>query len=284
MDIVPNALRFGQDEVYGSIDELLGRYIAPMNDFVEELVNHRKFIDLTEDEVDEKLMEMKKITPKAIPYALCWMDSHPGHVSLRFVGSVTPRNHPVSVTPKGYQWGTQTFQSLDRLINEFKRNPRGTAKPREETKVGAKTVTKNRWGAPKPTTTPPAASPAAPPAWSRPPPPPVPPPAPAPLVHAYPPIPPGYPPPPMYYPGYPPHPGYPPPHYAYPPPPPQHPHHRPQPPSYAPPPHAAPPGAYPYGQPVPYDAAQSAAAAAGAEGSQGRGRGRTLPAWMSKDG
>jgi len=49
-----------------------------MNDFVEEVNNHRKFMDKPEDDVDEKLMDQKKSTPKAIPYAICWMDMHPG--------------------------------------------------------------------------------------------------------------------------------------------------------------------------------------------------------------
>ena len=92
-----------QNEKYESIDELLGRYIAPMNDFVEELVNHRKFLDLSEDEVDEKLMEQKKSTPKSIPYALYWLDPqlYPGYASLRFFASVTPRGHVIGITPKG---------------------------------------------------------------------------------------------------------------------------------------------------------------------------------------
>ena len=117
-----------KDEVYGSIDELLGRYIAPMNDFVEELTSHRKFIDLPEDEVDQKLKAEKKAHPKSIPYALCWYEMVPGYASLRFVSSTTPRNHTISIGPRGFVWSNKTFMSLDKLINDFKKNPRGVPK------------------------------------------------------------------------------------------------------------------------------------------------------------
>ena len=67
----PLSISLLQNESYGSIDELLGRYIAPMNDYVEELINHRKFMEKAEDEVDDELKRMKKNNPKAIPYAIC---------------------------------------------------------------------------------------------------------------------------------------------------------------------------------------------------------------------
>ena len=62
---VGNTLKI-KDEAYGSIDELLARFIAPMNDCVEELTSHRKCLNLTEADVDEKLRDMKHATPAGV--------------------------------------------------------------------------------------------------------------------------------------------------------------------------------------------------------------------------
>ncbi|GAX13330.1 transcription elongation factor SPT6 [Fistulifera solaris] len=145
-----------KDDTFGSIDELLGRFIAPMNDYVEELVSHRKFLDLTEEEVDAKLKDEKKANPKSIPYALCWLEMHPGYASLRFVASSTPRNHTIGISPKGFSWNSITYPNLDVLIDGFKKNPRGSApKPKElpsapkppAPPVPSRLPTENRWGA-----------------------------------------------------------------------------------------------------------------------------------------
>ena len=121
---IGNTLKI-KDETYGSIDELLGRYVEPMNDFVDELQNHRKFSKLSEDDVDEKLKGDKKKIPASIPYALCWADAHPGYASLRFISNANPRQHPIGISPKGFVWSSKVFLTVEQLINDFKRNPRG---------------------------------------------------------------------------------------------------------------------------------------------------------------
>ena len=115
-----------KDETYGSIDELLGRYIEPLNDLVDELQNHRKFMTLAEDDVDDKLRAEKKKNPSGIPYALCWMDVNPGYASLRFIINANPYSHPIGITPKGFTFSSKVFMTLDQLVNDFKRNPRGS--------------------------------------------------------------------------------------------------------------------------------------------------------------
>ncbi|KAL9179680.1 hypothetical protein ACHAXT_008970 [Thalassiosira profunda] len=117
-------------EVYESIDELLGRYIAPMNDRVEEVRHHRKFLDMPEDEVDDRLRAAKQAHPSGVFYHVCWSESYPGYVSLRFLLGRTPRHHTLGIAPDGFVWGPKTYGSLDKLMNDFKRNPAGPgAKP-----------------------------------------------------------------------------------------------------------------------------------------------------------
>ena len=97
-----------------------------MNDRVEEVIHYRKFLDKLEDDVDEQLKRQKKATPSGIFYNLCWNEQYPGYISLRFILSQTPRHYPVAITPAGYAWGKTTYENLDRLINDFKKNPRGS--------------------------------------------------------------------------------------------------------------------------------------------------------------
>jgi SH2 domain len=148
-----------------------------MNDFVEELVNHRKFIDLPEDEVDEKMKVMKKESPKSIPYALCWMEMHPGYASIRYVSSANPRSHLIGITPNGFTWCESNFPSLDQLLNEFKKYPKGPTKTvSTAAPITSKTATTSaattiaapttRWGSrPAPPSLPP---PPAQTGWTRP--------------------------------------------------------------------------------------------------------------------
>lgn len=123
---IGNVLKI-KDEVYGSIDELLGRYIAPMNDYVEELISHRKFVDLPEDELDDKLRAEKAKNPKGVFYNVCWMELHPGYASLRFILNNTPRQHTVGISANGFVWGAKTYTSFDLLLNDFKKNPNGVS-------------------------------------------------------------------------------------------------------------------------------------------------------------
>ena len=152
-----------QKEVYGSIDELLGRYIAPMNDRVEELQHHRKFLDKLEDDVDDILLEMRRKNPTGVFYYICWSESYPGYVSLRFIMSRTPRHHTIGISPDGFVWGSKTFSNMDRLMNDFKKNPAGQgARPpnppgglsnssmstsRQGTGGRSEEIRQSRWGA-----------------------------------------------------------------------------------------------------------------------------------------
>ena len=128
-------------------------------------MNHRKFVDMPEDELDERLRKEKTANPKGIFYNICWMEMHPGYACLRFILSSTTRAHPIGISPNGFVWGTIKYPNLDKLLNDFKKNPRGSsttkrpassngAQPQKPTEPRA-----SRWGSRPP---PPSAPP---PAW-----------------------------------------------------------------------------------------------------------------------
>jgi len=135
-----------KDEVYESIDELIGRYVAPMNDRVDEVIRHRKFKKFNdaglinssrngEDMVDEELRELKKRNSSGIFYFLCWMSSSPGYVSLRFIiKSNQVKNHFIAITPEGFVWSVDMMmEKKNRLAssngNNNKENNRNNNKP-----------------------------------------------------------------------------------------------------------------------------------------------------------
>jgi transcription elongation factor SPT6 len=120
---IGNTLKI-KDEVFGSIDELIARYVDPMNERIEELTSHRKFLNLNESDVDEKLCDMKKQSPSGVFYFLCWNEKYPGYASLRFIFN-TPRNHHIGISPEGFTWFQKTYPKIDLLLNAFKQNPRG---------------------------------------------------------------------------------------------------------------------------------------------------------------
>lgn len=153
-----------------------------MNDFVEELTNHRKFVDTTEDELDTKLKEEKEANPKGVFYNLCWDEIHPGYAALHFITGSTPRSHHIGIVWNGFTWGNKTYTNLDKLLNDFKKNPRGVSSNRSvasgtssvpstsvPSTIGDSAAKPSRWGA-RPAVVPPAAPVAPLTDWARPPP------------------------------------------------------------------------------------------------------------------
>jgi transcription elongation factor SPT6 len=206
---IGNTLKI-KDEAYGSIDELLARFIAPMNERVEELTTYRKFLHFSEADVDEKLRDMKKENAEGVFYFLCWNEKFPGYASLRFIFN-TPRDHAIGITPDGFSWSKKMYPNLDALINAFKTNPRGAvsvASSRQSANSSLRSVDtskSSRWGGRSTESSVPRPPPGAPtwntaprplPPASLPPPPqqgyrPAPPSLPPPPQHSYPPAPPG---------------------------------------------------------------------------------------------
>lgn len=121
---IGNTLKI-KDEVYGSIDELIARYVDPMNERVEELTSHRKFLNLLESDVDGKLCDMKRQSPDGVFYFLCWNEKYPGYASLRFIFN-NPHSHVIGISPDGFTWSGKIYPKLDLLLNAFKQNPRGS--------------------------------------------------------------------------------------------------------------------------------------------------------------
>lgn len=84
----------GEKDSYSDLDEIVGRYISPMNDFVAAMVNYRQFKHLTEQEAEIYFRDQIRINPNQIPYLLRFDQDHPGYFVLSWFFS-NSRTSPV---------------------------------------------------------------------------------------------------------------------------------------------------------------------------------------------
>jgi len=160
-----------KNDTYGDIDELLARYVSPLNERVEEVMHHRKFLNMQKEDVDQKLRDFKKQNPKGVGYFLCWSDRYPGCISLRFIVN-SNRSHLISISLEGYVWAKKTFPEMDLLLNHFKKNPSGQSSTPSSARAPARAPARtpavpeakvSRWGAKSNSLPPAPAARAAPP-------------------------------------------------------------------------------------------------------------------------
>jgi len=141
-----------KDDAYGDIDELLARYVSPLNERVEEIMHHRKFLNMRKEDIDQKLIDFKKQNPRGVGYFLCWSDRYPGCISLRFRNNTT-KSHLISISLEGYVWLKKTFPEMDLLLNYFKKYPSGQTSTSSSTRAPARPPARapeakpSRWGA-----------------------------------------------------------------------------------------------------------------------------------------
>ena len=93
----------GEKEVYSDLDEILGRYISPMNDFVAAMVNYRAFKNFTAEESTTWFKDALTSNPNQIPYLVRFDREHPGYFMLAWynANSRTPvKEHHIKVCPE----------------------------------------------------------------------------------------------------------------------------------------------------------------------------------------
>lgn len=105
----PSEARLGQklvikEETYENIDELIARFIDPMNSLVDDVVRYKYFSKATLEEVQEDLIKQKKEHPSRIPYAIHLYNKFPGCFSITFIARETPHSCHMEVKPAGFRF------------------------------------------------------------------------------------------------------------------------------------------------------------------------------------
>ncbi|GMH84598.1 hypothetical protein TL16_g09970 [Triparma laevis f. inornata] len=125
-------------EVYGDLDEVVARFVEPMNGYLAEAASRQhesKYRDKDDmDEVDGELRILKTSKPGSIPYLLAADAQYPGHFQLRFLPNNSIRNFWVRLTPAGWSLKmhdkSYTFDTLAKMFGYFKLNCNKKPKPK----------------------------------------------------------------------------------------------------------------------------------------------------------
>ena len=107
---------------FEDLDQIIAHYIQPISTYVDQLVQHRKFLDGKEERIEEELLRDKTANPDLIPYYISLNYLKPGRFRLSCKPSMShPCKHEdILVAPEGYNFRGNTFVDPDRLITYFK--------------------------------------------------------------------------------------------------------------------------------------------------------------------
>ncbi|CAG7720260.1 unnamed protein product [Allacma fusca] len=135
-----NAFSLGQSlwigkEEFEDLDEIIARHVNPMAGYCRDIMNykyHTTAFGGVRQKAEEYLLEEKKKNANKIHYMLHATKEFPG----RFYISYLPRNKVVheliTITPEGYRFRQQNFDSLNQVLKWFKehyRDPPPTVTP-----------------------------------------------------------------------------------------------------------------------------------------------------------
>uniref|UniRef100_A0A182SKH9 Spt6 SH2 domain-containing protein n=1 Tax=Anopheles maculatus TaxID=74869 RepID=A0A182SKH9_9DIPT len=135
------SLWIGNDE-FEDLDEIIARHITPMAIYVRDLLNYKYYRDTdggSKEKAEEIIKAEKQKNPNKIHYILSVSKTYPGRFLLSYLPRNKFRHEYVTVTPDGYRFRHQTFDSVNSLLKWFKehfRDPIPVDTPKSTPKVG----------------------------------------------------------------------------------------------------------------------------------------------------
>lgn len=129
-----SSLWIGNDE-FEDLDEIIARHVTPMAAYARDLLGYKYYRDTAggmKDKMEEMLKEEKKKNANKIHYFLSASKNYPGKFLLSYLPRGKIRHEYVTVTPDGFRFRQQTFESLNNLLKWFKehfKDPIPTATP-----------------------------------------------------------------------------------------------------------------------------------------------------------
>lgn len=135
------------NEEFEDLDEIIARYINPMSSYVRDLLNYKYYRDTNggqKDKAEEIIKEEKKKNPNKIHYVISVAQNYPGKFLLSYLPRTKFKHEYITVTPEGFRFRQQTFDSVNSLLKWFKehfRDPIPLATP-SSTPRGCTTVSR----------------------------------------------------------------------------------------------------------------------------------------------
>lgn len=123
-----NAFSLGQslwigNEEFEDIDEIITRHVNPMAAFARDLLAYKYYRESAggmKDKMEELLKEEKKKNANKIHYFLSASKNYPGKFLLSYLPRGKISHEYVTVTPEGYRFRMQIFESVNSLLKWFK--------------------------------------------------------------------------------------------------------------------------------------------------------------------
>lgn len=115
-------LWIGNDE-FEDLDEIITRHINPMASYARELLSYKYYRDTNggiKDKAEELLKEEKRKNPSKIHYFFSVSKNYPGQFLLSYLPRQKCRHELIKVTPDGFKYRQQIFESIGSLLKWFK--------------------------------------------------------------------------------------------------------------------------------------------------------------------
>ncbi|KAL3272900.1 hypothetical protein HHI36_014360 [Cryptolaemus montrouzieri] len=136
-----NAFSLGKSLIIGGeefedLDEIIARHITPMASYARDLLTFKYYKDVEgghKDKAEEFIKEERRKNPSKIHYVICASKSSPGKFLLSYMPRNKCRHEFITVTPDGFKFRQQMFDSIPSLFKWFKEHFRdpipGSATP-----------------------------------------------------------------------------------------------------------------------------------------------------------
>ncbi|XP_022911236.2 transcription elongation factor SPT6 isoform X1 [Onthophagus taurus] len=110
-------------EEFEDLDEIIARYVTPMAGHARDLLYFKYYKDMEgglKDKASEFLIDEKKKQPNKIHYVISASKNYPGKFLLSYLPRNKVRHEFVTVTPDGFRFRGQMFDSVGSLFKWFK--------------------------------------------------------------------------------------------------------------------------------------------------------------------
>ncbi|KAL1451080.1 hypothetical protein WDU94_003374, partial [Cyamophila willieti] len=110
-------------EEFEDLDEIIARHVSPMAANVRELLSFRYYKEECggmRDKAEEVLRAEKRNNPNKIHYFVSLSRNYPGKFLLSYLPASRSRHEFLTVTPDGFRFRSQNFDSVSQLFRWFK--------------------------------------------------------------------------------------------------------------------------------------------------------------------
>lgn len=111
------------NEEFEDLDEIIARHVTPMAAYARDLLGYKYYRESCggmKDKMEELLKEEKKKNPNKIHYFVSASKNYPGKFLLSYLPRGKIMHEYVTVTPEGFRFRQQIFESLNSLLKWFK--------------------------------------------------------------------------------------------------------------------------------------------------------------------